>query len=222
LPGAAGAQVDADKIQRVLFNLLSNACKFTPVGGRIVITAQIEAGKASVSVADSGPGVPPDARELIFERFRQADGGATRRVGGTGLGLYIVKEFIRLHGGTVSVSEAALGGARFLVEFPLDAPAGYEVHPWARHSDESLSLELSTLATHPDPGAADGARLARDAACVLVVEDNPDMNAFVARVLSQSYRVLRAFDAAQGLAMALRNRPDLILTDIMMPGHRSR
>src|SRR5213079_303854 len=110
------------KFQRICLNLLSNAFKFTPAGGRIRCVLSREGERGILMVQDSGPGVRPELRQAIFERFRQGEDGLTRRFGGTGLGLAIVKEFVELHGGTVTVGDAAEGGACFTVELPLEAP----------------------------------------------------------------------------------------------------
>ncbi len=110
------AQVDPDKIQRVLLNLLSNAFKFTPSGsgGRVKMQLRSEGEKAVLTVCDSGPGIPADQRDVVFERFRQMDSGSARHHGGTGLGLSIVKEFVLLHQGAVRVGDAPGAGARRL------------------------------------------------------------------------------------------------------------
>ncbi|MCC2670971.1 MAG: sensor hybrid histidine kinase, partial [Armatimonadetes bacterium] len=116
------ARVDEEKLRRVLVNLVSNALKFTPDRGlvRVRVTESTgESAGALIQVADSGPGVPEELREAVFERFRQVDGGATRRHEGTGLGLSIVRDFVGLHGGTVSLDAAPEGGARFTVWLPL-------------------------------------------------------------------------------------------------------
>ena len=130
-PETLGAQLDAEKVQRVLLNILSNAFKFTPAGGTIsVLLTEAPGGaaegiegvdRAVVSVFDSGAGVPLDQREAIFERFRQGLVGTTRRFGGTGLGLAIAKDFVELHGGTITVGDAPGGGAAFVFEIPLVA-----------------------------------------------------------------------------------------------------
>ena len=115
---ACVAAVDPDKLQRVLMNLVGNAFKFTPNGGRIRCTLQASGDQLTIAVDDSGPGVPAELRQAIFERFRQVDGGINRRVAGTGLGLAIAKEFVEMHKGAIAVSESALGGARFTITIP--------------------------------------------------------------------------------------------------------
>src|SRR4051794_1223772 len=135
-PDSLPAHVDRPKIQRILLNLLSNAFKFTPEGGSIRLRLHQEGSCAVFEVEDSGPGVPADQREAVFERFRQVEGGTSRRQGGTGLGLSIVKEFVTLHGGAVRVGEAPGGGAAFTVEIPTEA-VGDPVIPDAEADDDN-------------------------------------------------------------------------------------
>jgi signal transduction histidine kinase len=216
-PAALPAEIDPAQIGRVLLNVLSNAFKYTPEGGAIACRLAVDGGRAVVTVADSGPGVPAEARPQIFERFYQVESDATRRAGGTGLGLAIARDFVTLHGGTIAVGDAPDGGALFTIDLPLVAPAGTVL-------GEATSLSTATAAAAVEggrvasaPAAAHGTAPA-DAPLILVVEDNPDMNRFLAEALSADYRVDTAFDGAAGLAQAQRVRPDLILTDIMMPG----
>jgi signal transduction histidine kinase/DNA-binding response OmpR family regulator len=218
LPADGAVEIDAAKVERVVLNLLSNAFKFAPDGGRISLAAERKSGIVTIVVSDSGPGVPEELRPVIFERFRQADGGASRRKEGTGLGLHIVKEFVRLHGGQVRVETAESGGARFIVEIPERAPAGAIVQAADDEREAGIELALAGL-EGPKPAVEKGTQaIAAHAPSVLIVEDNPDMNAFVARSLEHEYRVLSAFDGEQALDLAIRHRPDLIVTDVMMPG----
>ena len=220
-PDAMPAQVDAEKVQRILLNILSNAFKFTPDGGAIALTltGNTMGDRAVLRVQDNGPGVPAAAREAIFERFRQVESGVERHFGGTGLGLSIVKEFVGLHGGSVDVAEAPGGGALFTVMLPLVAPAGTEIQPTPSTLDQEIDRQTvdelhakRSMVTQqlPDLGA--------NAPLVLIVEDNPDMNAFVAEALGRHYRVVTAFDGEEGLHKALETHPDLIVSDVMMPG----
>jgi len=216
MPESLPGQFDPEQLQRILLNLLSNAFKFTPNGGSVRLSVGAEETAAVFTVEDSGPGVPAEHREAIFERFRQVDGSTTRRHGGTGLGLAIVKEFVRLHRGDVNVGDAPAGGASFTVRIPLTAPKDVEVEPtaeldeeMARHAADELRTYVGdrvTRSSHPD-----------DAPLVLVVEDNREMNAFLADAFSRDYRVVTAFDGREGLERALAVRPDLIVTDVMMP-----
>lgn len=218
-PPSLMIEADSEKLQRILLNLLSNAFKFTPDGGSIAVRLYEERGRAVIEVQDNGPGVPPEMREAVFERFRQVTGVANRRHGGTGLGLAIVKEFAALHGGTANVTAAPGGGALFAVRLPLKAPAGTVFHDAENRLDPVIERqaaeELATRAANEVANATDSAT--HDAPLVLIVEDNADMNAFIADALRQRYRVARARDGRAGLEQALALTPDLILADIMMP-----
>ena len=213
LPGEA----DREKLQRIMLNLLSNAFKFTPPDGHIGVTLEDADRQILIEVADTGPGVPEDLRQAIFERFRQIEGGARRRHGGTGLGLAIVKDFVELHGGAIAVSEAPGGGARFRVTLPRTAPSGVVLVEEAPGVPAVLEQEAVEELAHPRPAAASAHALQAGAPLVLVVDDNPDMNAYVAGLLSPHYRVEKAGDGQEGLTKAVQMKPDLIIADIMMP-----
>lgn len=214
------ARIDAEKLQRVVLNLLSNAFKFTPQGGRIrcILSAQ-PMERIAIAIQDTGPGVPSELRETIFERFRQGESGTTRRFGGTGLGLAIVKDFVNLHGGTVEISDAPGGGAIFTVSLPLVAPS--EI-PSATTMAESLNTEEIAFPLVQELLPATGALALSDLQeadkpLILIVEDNPQMNEFLAETLAAQYRIAIAFDGEEGLNQALTLHPDLIVTDVMMP-----
>ena len=217
---AVYSQVDEDKFQRILLNLLSNALKFTPIGGRVRCTLRVNAERDEVivEVADSGPGIHLELRDAAFERFRQLEGGASRRFEGTGLGLAIARDFARLHGGTISIGDAPEGGALFTVEVPRLAPGGADlsvaltdelrVKEVAQRMIQELHVSAPSLSVITGEAGQ---------ALVLVVEDNPDMNRFVCESLASQYRVDSAFNGKEGLQKALEVRPDLILSDVMMP-----
>ncbi|HYO72136.1 MAG TPA: ATP-binding protein [Archangium sp.] len=220
-PGTMPAQADAEKLERVLLNLLSNAFKFTPAGGRVRCALVEGGGRARLVVEDTGPGVPEALREAIFERFRQLEASPTRRFGGTGLGLAIARDFVRLHEGTLRAEEAPGGGARFVVELPFRAPEGTAVRPVPAVGDEALAAEASVAAeelrTQAPPASEPAARALANAPSVLVVEDTADLRDFVARTLGQEFRVEVAQDGEEGLRKVEALRPDVLVTDIMMP-----
>jgi signal transduction histidine kinase len=219
-PGSAPAQVDPDRVQRVLTNLLSNAFKFAPPGGTVRCALAVEGDYAVIRVADSGPGVPSHVREAIFERFFQAEDSTRRIFGGTGLGLAIAKEFVELHGGSIAVGDAPGGGALFTVELPLAAPPGTTVRPAspAPGSPADPALELIGIEAPARPAEASAAPDQDPGRSrVLVVEDNPDMSRYVCETLAPEFSTRRAGDGRDGLEQALRWRPDLIVTDVMMP-----
>jgi signal transduction histidine kinase len=174
----------------------------------------------SITVTDSGPGIPPEHREAVFERFRQLDGGASRRTSGTGLGLAIVKDFVELHGGRILVDQAPEGGASFTVELPRQAPAGAQVRAATAEADqaaaEAARAAVEELRVRVE--VVPSVRQTKGKALVLVVEDNPDMNRFICDTLASEFRTEAAFDGHEGLRKAIELHPDLVLTDVMMPG----
>jgi signal transduction histidine kinase len=213
-PAELPAEVDAPKVERILLNLLSNAFKFTPPGGRVVMTLDSVGGAVRVQVADTGPGIPADEREAVFERFRQLDANR-RKAGGTGLGLSIVREFVALHGGTVQIDDNPGGGARFTVTLPARAPEGVAVARDDIAIDKALNAavvaELDAETVAPAPASA-----FRTGALVLIVDDNRDMRDYLAGLMT-GYQVETAVNGRDGLDKAFKLLPDLILSDVMMP-----
>ena len=213
------AEVDPDMLERILINLLSNAYKFTPAGGTITLALRADGAQMLLEVSDTGPGISDGDLERIFERFRQADGSITRKHGGSGLGLAIVRDLVHLHGGTVKAGPAAGGGACFTVRLPRQAGEAVQVETGPQESGPVARLALdSTLAMLAAVSPPDRAMPhLPDRPAVLVVEDNPEMRSFIADTLSGSYNVSTAADGEQGLERAQVLRPDLIVTDVMMP-----
>ena len=238
-PETLVSQVDVTRVERILLNLLSNGFKFTPEGGTIrcilsttptdesshsdgtASPAPISSDWAMLTVRDSGPGIPEAMRETIFERFSQGEGGATRRFGGTGLGLAITKDFVELQAGTIAVGKAPEGGAQFVVKLPLRAPATVAVtisDAAAKPHPEMTDLVLEELRIVRLTAAAQlAAAQAADKPLVLVVEDNLEMGRFIASTLTPEYCIASATNGQVGLEQALSLRPDLILSDVMMP-----
>jgi PAS domain S-box-containing protein len=220
-PPALPVQTDLDKLQRILLNLLSNAFKFTPDGGRVRVSLREAGSRLRVEVADSGPGIPMDKREVVFERFAQLEPDDARPRAGTGLGLSIVRDFAALLDGSVSVGDAPEGGALLVVDVPSAAPSGAAVRP--TRGQQMLAREIEQLVDelrkrHP---AADVDLVAakQEGGRVLVVEDNRDMSAFIADALrSDRFEVSVAFDGREGFDKTVAERPDLVLTDLTMPG----
>lgn len=212
------ADIDPAKLERVLVNLLSNAFNFAPAGGTVTARLEDEGDDLRLQVSDSGPGVPPDQREAIFERFRQAEGDATRQYRGSGLGLAIVKEFTQLHRGRVEITDAADGGAAFTVTLPRHAPADAVIGEGAAVEDADIALKaaLHQLNAQTDAEIDSLATSIPGRPQVLLVEDNVEMQQFLAGVLSPRFNVSLASDGIQGLAQARALEPDLIITDLMM------
>ena len=228
-PETLPTQVDPDKIQRILMNLLSNAFKFTPKGGTVRCVLRVNDQVlehdpdphpfASLTIADSGPGIPATSRANVFERFFQVEESSTRRSGGTGLGLAIAKDFVELHGGSITAGEAPEGGALMTVILPLNAPPGTTVQLTESESASAATYTQAMLAAENEPLEATPDTQENDnRSLVLVVEDHPEMSRFIRETLARDYHTESAFNGYEGLEKALALRPDLILSDVMMPG----
>jgi PAS domain S-box-containing protein len=213
--------VDPEKLQRVVMNLLSNAFKFVPNGGTVRFRLDTSEKELILMVEDSGPGVQPEMRHLIFERFRQGDGATNRQFAGTGLGLAIAHEFVAMHKGTIAVRDSDLGGALFLVKLPaISLPSsGGAVHSQELKLNHGILDGLLEELRQPGPVVPPkpGLAAAVNKETVLVVEDNPEMNEFISQSLRSEYHVISAFDGQEGLEKALLFQPSLIVSDIMMP-----
>jgi len=231
---AAEARVlcDLDRLERVFVNLLSNAIKFTPPGGHVDVSLAAAADAVEVAVQDDGPGFPPAEAEQIFERFYQVDMEGTRRHGGAGIGLALARELAALHGGTIRASSDGKQGARFVVTLPRHHAfrSGDVVEPHTPAHDESahdwtLELERRSDFRLLDIDEATERRVVeRDADeehrryTVVVAEDNPKVLQVVHMALRRDFKVLAAPDGLRGLELAVRERPSLVVTDLMMPG----
>jgi signal transduction histidine kinase/ActR/RegA family two-component response regulator len=207
-PEAGTVVGDADRLQQIVWNLVNNAVKFTPAGGRVEVRLARASSAVEIGVSDTGIGIEPQFLPHVFDRFRQADAATTRNYGGLGLGLAIVRQLAELHGGEVSVrSEGEGRGTTFTVRLPLSSPPAQTTQISAARdeatgtTDEELDCEGLT-----------GLR-------VLVVDDEPDARELFARTLSEcGAQALVAASAAEALAAIERERPDVLLADIGMPG----
>ncbi len=214
--------LDTEKLERIAMNLLANAFKFTPRGGRVAFRVRLVStpdrsspSELVLTVDDSGPGIRKEDRDRVFERFRQLDGKPNRAFGGTGLGLAIVKEFVAAYSGSVEIEDSLEGGARFVVRLPVE-PSDQQADSDRTGLPSSLS-SAEMLALRPRPPTDRAPDPGLDLPLILVVEDNPDMNRFVCSSLSGEFQVASAFDGPQALARLELLTPDLIVTDFMMP-----
>ena len=222
---------DGEKLEQVVANLLSNAFKFTPEGGTVRVTLETmpdegePRGAAVIRVRDSGPGIPADVRARLFERFYQVEHTHAALQAGTGIGLSLAKELTELHGGRIAVESAVGSGSTFTVALPLGrdhlrdeqiAEADPPLRP-AHPGLTALALDAPDD-PRPDEPASD------DRTTVLVADDNADIRAYVRSHLEAEragrpgYRVLEAADGAEALAVAREALPDLVVSDVMMPG----
>ena len=199
---------DPTRIQQVVWNLLTNATKFTPRGGSIRVVLRRDASHLELAVSDSGQGIDPAFLPHVFERFKQADASTTKRHGGLGLGLAITKSLVEMHGGTIAVaSEGLERGATFVVRFPVAA-----VHQGSSGSTPTPRRAGALSGMRFDmPEALRGLR-------VLTVDDEPDAREIVSAVLAACGSIVVAAASVDDAMIAFeRERPDVVLSDIGMP-----
>jgi signal transduction histidine kinase len=197
---------DRDRLQQVVWNLLSNAVKFTPREGRVVVRLMRRDDDVLLSVQDSGIGIAPDFLPYVFDRFSQADGSATRRHGGLGLGMAIVRHLAELHGGTVRADSAGENqGATFTMTLPLRA-------------NVAVADELPAGPAASEPAACDELPQLEDVS-VLVVDDNADSRNLLRELLSgHGAATVTAGSTDEAIQVFRRLRPDVLVSDIAMPG----
>ena len=234
---------DPDKMEKIFYNLISNALKFVSLDGEIKVTLdviekndshsqlvsesrnvkkllkQVQHDKiVTISVKDSGIGIPSDRLPHIFDRFYQVDSSATRKHEGTGIGLALTKELIELHKGSISVNSKEGEGSEFIILLPLGdfkiereelvklQPAEY------LNSNNFSAQEKEEKITELDSPVSENHEI------VLIVEDNPDVRNYISELLKTEYKVIEASDGEEGILNARDEIPDLIITDVMMPG----
>lgn len=219
--------LDAEKMEKVLCNLLSNAFKFTPRGGFVSVALEPaddprRGPMARVTVEDSGPGIPSEDLPHVFERFYQSGRPSDRSQGGSGIGLALARELAVLHGGTLTASSEPGAGARFDLLLPLGRGhlKDEQIVPSGEAAEESRSRIPAGLPEPEPPEPAEKPEAAvpeGSAETVLIAEDNGEVRAYIRSVLARRYRVLEAGDGEQALEMARREPPDLVISDVMMP-----
>jgi PAS domain S-box-containing protein len=197
---------DADRLRQVIWNLLSNAIKFTPPQGTVSLSVENVQSHIEITVSDTGQGIDPEFLPHVFDRFRQADGSPSRKYGGLGLGLAIVRHLVELHGGTVQASSQGPGmGSAFMVRLP---PLVYR-----------RSVHESRRSLNADAGKIFKANLTLSGLRVLAVDDDPDTLELVSFVLEQAdAQVLTATTAEAAVSLFEKEKVDVLVSDIAMPG----
>lgn len=222
------AWIDQDKFEKIIFNLISNAFKYTPPNKAITVYADIIDNKLVTSVVDEGIGIDPQKRQTLFQRFETL---VHRNIlqPSSGIGLSLVKELIELHQGSIRVNSQVGIGSEFIVTLPLDQKA-YE-----GNANTEFILNDGTLITKepeknnkmaaPMPEMSRGhegvepqnANIDTEQVSILIVEDNPELRSFLKDILSGSYKIIEATNGEEGLKNALQYMPDFIISDVMMP-----
>ena len=213
-PKTIPMRADRDKLERICYNLLTNAMKYTPNGGKITFAATVEGDKVKIEVSDNGIGIAADEQAYIFNRFYQAKNAGQ----GTGIGLALVKAFTDLHHGEATVESKEGEGSSFIIIMPL-SQAG-ELSSSKTQQAFSPSIEIDLKGEVPNQARhIDDLVLPDEAARpeVLIIDDNSDIRSYLRRALSSTYKVSEAVDGKSGLEMARRIVPDLVISDIMMP-----
>lgn len=208
-PVAGPVMGDPNRLHQVVWNLLTNAVKFTPKGGRVQVTLERVNSHLEVSVVDTGMGITAEFLPFVFDRFRQADSSTTRRHGGLGLGLAIVKQLVELHGGTVRVASRGTGeGSRFTVTLPLSVV----------HSDPPMAVDRYHPRAQKISDPEHDALVFLPGVRVLVVDDEPDARSLVKKILEDcEATVVTAASAAEALELLPKEKFDVLVSDIGMP-----
>lgn len=228
LKGSHEMIADQEKISRIVFNLLSNALKYTPAGGEIFVSLKDEGDNLRLDVKDTGKGISQDEADKIFERFFQAKGAAS----GTGIGLALVKSFVELHHGEARVESELGKGSDFIVVIPREQEGDSQViHNDVDIVDNSVNASAPTgknvvdesVLQYIDDGDRSRGKVQQlvsentNRPTVLVIDDNTDIRQYERTLLQDEYVVLEAADGKEGLAVALKEVPDLVICDVMMP-----
>jgi signal transduction histidine kinase len=234
----ADLHIDVEMMERVLLNLIANGLKFTEQGG-VKITLAAAGGEVRITVSDSGIGIPPEQLPTVFDRFVQGDATVTRKYGGTGLGLAFAKEIVELHGGRITVQSAPGQGSSFVVHLREGtghiAPKAIdrrgdaqgvpdprraedrEPREWARDIQRRDEYRFAEVADVTDRRRVPRRPESKAAPRVLVVEDNRDVLGLISNQLGQEFTIYVAENGVQGLELARKHRPEVIISDVMMP-----
>ncbi|NWG28717.1 MAG: helix-turn-helix domain-containing protein [Ignavibacteriaceae bacterium] len=219
------ANLDRDKLEKIINNLLSNAFKFTPSGGKVSVDLSTESSAenqtAIVKIIDTGPGIPEEYQSKIFERFFRIDNTSKSGETGSGIGLALVKELVSLHNWDISVNSREGDGTVFILKIPLEKIEEAQDEKLISPLKESPDKKLEVVPLSGDDEFISGIEEKSEAESkplILFVEDSPDVRSYVYDLLQPDYKVLLAERAEVGIEIALQNMPDLILSDLMMPG----
>lgn len=207
---------DPEKMERIVFNLLSNAIKFTPENGKIHVRLSQEASSFVLQVTDSGTGIKKEDVQKIFDTYYQTD--SSQKQNSSGIGLSLVKVFVELHGGTISVDSEYGKGSEFTCRFPLrqidnEAP----VEKSQLISTETINEELASSDTQKIDEIINETTMENGKPILLIIDDNSDMRTYIHTILQPDYNIIEAANGKQGVALANKYLPDIVICDMMMP-----
>jgi signal transduction histidine kinase/DNA-binding response OmpR family regulator len=210
---------DPDKMEKILFNILTNAYKFTPPGGAVSVVLVKSFGKVSIKISDTGKGIAKEYLDRVFDRFFQADLDRSDMQEGSGIGLSLVKELVLLHKGNISIDSLENKGTAVTLQFLLGEQ---HVHPDLISEDvadqtDSGSLDFIDVPAYNFVDDGEVSELSKSSKKILIVDDNDDMRYFIRQRLESKYRILEASNGEMGVRLAIDKLPDLIISDVMMP-----
>ena len=225
IPNDIAANIDQEKCRQILYNLISNALKFTPAGGWVSVNCSLQGNNLRLNVSDSGFGIPPEDLPHVFDRFFQSNRPGKIAEGGTGIGLALCQEYSRLFGGSISVESTVGKGSVFSVEFPVTLADTRQLLP-AGATSETIEPEAISQASVVAKSAPAPEELTSKPT-ILLVEDNTELQAYIRLILEEKYHVITAGNGQEALNLLLNNNnatphsalhtPHLILSDLMMP-----
>ncbi|MCB9316941.1 MAG: response regulator [Lewinellaceae bacterium] len=215
MPEDAVANIDQDKFRQILYNLLSNALKFTPAGGRVSVNCSLHGNSLNLKVADSGSGIPPEDLPHVFDRFFQSSRPGKPAEGGTGIGLALCQEYAKLFGGSISVDSTVEKGSVFSIEFPVTLADARQLQP-AGITPEAIETDAIPQASVVAKSAPAPEELTSKTT-ILLVEDNPELQDYIRLILEEKYHVITAGNGQEALDSQLTANCQLIISDLMMP-----
>ena len=210
---------DPDKLMQIVSNLISNSLKFTPENGSVEVnTSLADSGHYQIQVRDNGPGIPEEKLPFIFDRFYRAGEEVDGSIPGSGLGLALVKEMVKLLGGTIALKSVYGKGTEFFISLPLTYNAPLQEKQQLNGLEVKVSTDITSInADARDSGSSYASDAGHEKPLLLIIEDNDDVVKYLRAILEEEYVVMTAVDGSEGFSIAVEYVPDIILSDIMMP-----
>lgn len=210
-------EFDRDKMEKIMFNLLSNAFKFTPSNGLVIVQIELQDKVSTdqqlvIRVKDNGIGIASEQAEKIFDRFYQSESSQQVAEKGTGIGLSLVREYVQLHGGTVQLESAPNVGSSFTITIPVILEQHFQQIKKEEPTPQVENKPAFSVENNFEPASEDGEKVT-----ILITEDNDDLRTYLKEQLIERYQILEAANGKEGLASLQKNMPDLVISDLMMP-----